>query len=76
MSLELKVQILGNEDGELVILKAGKDYEELNIVGYPAPIYATPVIANNTLYVRAEARSDLAARLQDAPPFQVRGRTF
>ena len=30
----------------------------------------------NTLYVRAEARSDLAARLQDAPPFQVRGRTF
>ncbi|MEX2579646.1 MAG: PQQ-binding-like beta-propeller repeat protein [Verrucomicrobiales bacterium] len=45
---------LGNEDGELVILKAGKDYEELEIVEYPAPIYATPIVANNTLYVMTQ----------------------
>ena len=46
--------LLGNEDGELVILKAGKEYEELTIVGYPAPIYATPVVANGTLYVMTQ----------------------
>ena len=46
--------LLGNEDGELVILKAGKEYEELNIVGYPAPIYATPIVANGTLYVMTQ----------------------
>ncbi|MEM9015769.1 MAG: PQQ-binding-like beta-propeller repeat protein [Verrucomicrobiota bacterium] len=46
--------LLGNEDGELVILKAGKEYEELNIVDYPAPIYATPVVANSTLYVMTQ----------------------
>ncbi len=46
--------LLGNEDGELVILKAGKEYEELTIVGYPAPIYATPIVANNTLYVMTQ----------------------
>ena len=36
--------MLGNEDGEMVILKAGKEYEELTIVNYPAPIYATPIV--------------------------------
>ncbi|MDF1852049.1 MAG: PQQ-binding-like beta-propeller repeat protein [Verrucomicrobiales bacterium] len=46
--------LLGNEDGELVILKAGKEYEELNVVGYPAPIYATPIVANSTLYVMTQ----------------------
>jgi len=46
--------LLGNEDGELVILKAGKEYEEINTVGYPAPIYATPIVANGTLYVMTQ----------------------
>ena len=46
--------LLGNEDGEMVILKAGKEYEELTIVNYPAPIYATPIVANNTLYVMTQ----------------------
>ena len=46
--------LLGNEDGEMVILKAGKDYEELAIVNYPAPIYATPIVANNTLYIMTQ----------------------
>ncbi|MEM7698001.1 MAG: PQQ-binding-like beta-propeller repeat protein [Verrucomicrobiota bacterium] len=46
--------LLGNEDGELVILKAGKDYEELATISYPAPIYATPVVANSTLYVMTQ----------------------
>ncbi len=46
--------LLGNEDGEMVILKAGKEYEELTIVNYPAPIYATPIVANNTLYIMTQ----------------------
>jgi len=45
---------IGNEDGELVILKAGKEFEEIGIVTYPAPIYATPVVANGTMYVMTQ----------------------
>ena len=43
--------LIGTEDGELVYLKAGKEYEEMEIVTFPASIYSTPVVANNTLYV-------------------------
>lgn len=45
---------LGNEDGELVVLKAGKDYEEIDTIEYPAPIYSTCVVANGTLYVMTQ----------------------
>lgn len=46
--------MIGNEDGELVILKAGKELEELTTISFPAPIYATPVVANGTLYVMTQ----------------------
>ncbi len=42
---------LGNEEGELYILKAGKEMEELAVVEFSSPIYATPIVANGTLYV-------------------------
>ena len=45
---------LGNEDGELVVLKAGKDYEELDTIEYPAPIYSSCVVANGVLYVMTQ----------------------
>jgi outer membrane protein assembly factor BamB len=45
---------LGNEDGELVVLKAGKVYEEISTISYPAPIYSTCVVANGTLYVMTQ----------------------
>lgn len=45
---------LGNEDGEMIILKAGKEKEEINTVQYDAPIYSTPVVANGTLYVMTQ----------------------
>ena len=45
---------LGNEDGELVVLKAGKEYEEVSTISYPAPIYSTCVVANGTLYVMTQ----------------------
>lgn len=44
----------GNEDGELVILKAGR---EMKLIGKPeffTPIYASPVVANNVLYVATQ----------------------
>ena len=45
---------LGNEDGELIVLKAGKEKEELATIEYPAPIYSTCVVANGTLYVMTQ----------------------
>ena len=44
----------GNEDGELVILKAGREKEEIARVDFYTPIYGTPVVANNTLYVTTQ----------------------
>ena len=54
--------LIGTEDGELIYLKAGKDVagedkedvEPIATVTYPAPIYATPVVANNTMYVMTQ----------------------
>lgn len=45
---------LGNEDGELLIFKAGKEKEEIATVEFPSAIYSTPVIANGVLYVMTE----------------------
>lgn len=41
----------GNEDGELVILKAGREMELIGKVDFYTPVYCTPVIANDVLYV-------------------------
>lgn len=41
----------GNEDGELVILKAGREKQLIGKVDFFTPIYSTPVVANNQLYV-------------------------
>ena len=44
---------IGNEEGELTIIKAGKEYnkDEVKIIEFPAPIYSTPVASNGTLYI-------------------------
>lgn len=41
----------GTEDGELVILKAGREKQLIGNVEFYSPIYSTPVIANDTLFV-------------------------
>jgi outer membrane protein assembly factor BamB len=41
----------GNEDGEIVILKAGREKQLIGKVDFYTPVYCTPVVANNTLYV-------------------------
>lgn len=42
---------VGNEDGELVILKAGPEKQLIGKVDFYTPVYCTPVVANNTLFV-------------------------
>jgi len=46
--------LLGNEDGELVVMQAGKEYKELSTISFPSPIYSTCVVANGTLYVMTQ----------------------
>lgn len=47
---------IGNEDGELIVLKAGKEKEEIGAIEFPDPIYSTPVVANDTLYIMTQSR--------------------
>jgi outer membrane protein assembly factor BamB len=44
---------IGNEDGFLTILKAGKEKELIAEVNMGAPIYSSPVAANGVLYVQS-----------------------
>lgn len=46
--------LIGNEDGELVILTAGKEYVEPTTINFPSPVYSTCVVANGTLYVMSQ----------------------
>ena len=45
---------IGNEDGELVILKAGREKEEIALIDFFTPIYCSPVAANDTLYLATQ----------------------
>ncbi len=46
--------VIGNEDGELIVFNAGKEYQKPVTVDFPAPIYSTCVVANGTLYVMTQ----------------------
>ena len=43
--------MLGDEDGDLTVLKAGREMEVLAEIGFGNVIYSTPIAANGTLYV-------------------------
>ena len=43
---------IGNEDGYLTILKAGKEKELIGEIDMMSPIYSSPVAANGVLYVQ------------------------
>lgn len=43
--------LLGDEDGEMVILKAGPEEEEIDTKTFNSSIYSTPSIANGMMYV-------------------------
>ena len=46
--------LLGNEDGDLLIIDHGKDKPKVETVNMGAPVYSSPVVANNTLYVATQ----------------------
>ncbi|MBC8136806.1 MAG: PQQ-binding-like beta-propeller repeat protein, partial [Fibrella sp.] len=42
---------VGTEDGDIVVLAAGKTLKELSRADMRAPVYASPVLANGTMYI-------------------------
>lgn len=40
-----------NEDGEVIILAAGRELKELGRIEFSAPIYSSAVIANNVMFI-------------------------
>ena len=46
--------LLGNEDGDLLIIDHGKKEPEVKTVNMGAPVYSSPVVANGTLYVATQ----------------------
>ena len=46
---------VGTEDGDLVILKSGRERKLLNQIHFGSPIYSTPVAANGVLYVATQS---------------------
>ena len=45
---------LGNEDGYLTILRAGKELEPIAEIDMKAPVYSSAVAANGILYVATQ----------------------
>ncbi len=45
---------IGNEDGEVIVLKHGKEMEKLGVIEFDAPVYASPVVANGVLYIASQ----------------------
>ena len=41
--------LLGNEDGDLIILDHGKQEPKVKTVNMGAPVYSSPVVSNGTL---------------------------
>ncbi|MES2463706.1 MAG: PQQ-binding-like beta-propeller repeat protein [Armatimonadota bacterium] len=42
---------VGTEDGDIILLAAGKTLKEVNRVDMRAPVYSSPVVANGVLYI-------------------------
>jgi len=46
--------LLGNEDGDLLIFEHSKEENEPKAINLGAPIYSSPVVANQTLYISTQ----------------------
>jgi outer membrane protein assembly factor BamB len=55
--------LIGDEDGDLTVLKAGREMEVLSEINFGNVIYSTPVAANGTLFIMT--RSHLYAIAAD-----------
>jgi outer membrane protein assembly factor BamB len=47
---------IGDEDGILTVLAAGKEMKKLAEIEFPSSIYSTPTIANGVMYVSDRSR--------------------
>ena len=47
-------QPTGNEDGDLLILRAGKEKEVLATVTLHSPVYSSPIEANGIVYIASQ----------------------
>jgi outer membrane protein assembly factor BamB len=54
--------ILGDEEGDVVVLRASKDKQLLHEVAMGSSIYSTPVASNETLYIATRSRLFAIAR--------------
>jgi hypothetical protein len=43
--------MIGDEDGDVTVLKAGKVKEVLSEINFGNAVYSTPVVANGALYI-------------------------
>jgi outer membrane protein assembly factor BamB len=59
---------LGDEDGDVVVLEAGKALKKLAEMNMGSAVYSTPVAANGALYIMNASRLFSIA----APPAGVR----
>jgi outer membrane protein assembly factor BamB len=46
--------LLGNEDGDLLVMDHGKKKPKVQTVGLGAPVYSSPVFVNGTLYLATQ----------------------
>ena len=45
---------LANEDGELLVLKAGPVKKVLHVIDMGALVYSSPIVANGVLYIATQ----------------------
>jgi outer membrane protein assembly factor BamB len=48
--------LIGDEDGELAVLKEGKELKEIVVNDCGSSVYTSPVVANGTLYITSRNR--------------------
>ena len=48
--------VLANEEGELFVVAAGREYQQLSKAEYPERIMASPVVAGGKLLIRTDSR--------------------
>ena len=66
MVVDGKVYI-GDEDGDICILKHGREHKQINEVTMDASIYTTPSAANGVLYIATKSKLYAIAEPAAAP---------
>jgi outer membrane protein assembly factor BamB len=62
---------VGDEDGDVLVLAAGREKKILSQANLNGPVYSSPVVANGTLYIASATRL-YAIRAGAAEPSAVK----